>query len=138
DTEIVILEKKMVDNCQPIVSIVDSLLNIENSKRFKANKIVHDQKDWTQLAGGVINIFLNPHEKALIAHVSANTRRLDSYFEINVGVKPYQVGKGVPAQTKNVVKTRPFDSEQKKTEFHRQYLRGADINRYLISPVQIR
>jgi adenine-specific DNA-methyltransferase len=70
--------------------------------------------------------------------VWANARRLDSYFEINVGVKPYQTGKGVPPQTAVVVKTRPFDSEQKETEFHRQYLRGADINRYQISPVKIR
>jgi adenine-specific DNA-methyltransferase len=139
DTEIVILEKKEADNFQPVVSIVDSLLSsTDNSEIFKSTRIVHDQKDWIQLAGGVINIFLSPHEKALIAHVSANTRRLDSYFEINVGIKPYQVGKGNPAQTKSIVKSRPFDSDQKETEFHRQYLRGADINRYQISPVQIR
>ncbi|MFN2455543.1 MAG: Eco57I restriction-modification methylase domain-containing protein [Pyrinomonadaceae bacterium] len=139
DTEIVILEKKKVDSFQAVVSIVDGLDSAaENTQKFQAKKVVHEQRDWIQLAGGVINIFLNQHEKALIAHVSANARRLDSYFDINVGIKPYQTGKGMPPQTATVVSTRPFDSEQKETDFHRQYLRGSDINRYQISPVQIR
>ncbi|HLL74932.1 MAG TPA: TaqI-like C-terminal specificity domain-containing protein [Pyrinomonadaceae bacterium] len=139
DTEIVVLEKREDDNCQPVISIVDSLVNVsEDPKGFRANKIVHSQKDWIELAGGVMNIFLGPHEKSLIARLAKKSHRLDTYFEINVGIKPYQTGKGSPPQTANVVKTRPFDSEQKGTEFHRQYLRGADIKRYQIAPVQVR
>jgi hypothetical protein len=58
--------------------------------------------------------------------------------EINVGIKPYQVGKGKPAQTKAIVESRPFDSDKAKDKSYRLYLRGSDINRYVIAPLEPR
>ena len=35
-------------------------------------------------------------------------QRLDTFFRVMTGVKPYQVGKGIPPQTKEIVKSKPF------------------------------
>ncbi len=61
-------------------------------------------------------------------------RGLNSFFKINVGMKPYQVGKGRPAQVRSDVAGRVFDSDTKKDATYRQYLRGADIEQFLITP----
>jgi hypothetical protein len=53
-------------------------------------------------------------------------------MDINVGIKPYQVGKGKPKQTKSDVENRIFDSNIKKDKFYKQYLRGSDINQYYL------
>jgi hypothetical protein len=50
----------------------------------------------------------------------------------------YPVGKGDPPQTKEIVETRPFDSNKKLSSLHRQYIRGCDINRYKIIPTEQR
>jgi hypothetical protein len=47
-----------------------------------------------------------------------------------VGIKPYQVGKGIPPQTKDIVTNRIFDSKEPKGIEYRQYLRGKDINKF--------
>lgn len=64
--------------------------------------------------------------------------RLDSFCEINVGVKPYQVGKGIPPQTRKIVDERPFDSDRNLGSSCRRYLRGRDIGRFKIAPLQTR
>ena len=57
---------------------------------------------------------------------------------INVGIKPYQVGKGSPRQTRSVVTNRPFDAPKKINSLYRAYLRGSDILRYRMNPLEPR
>jgi len=59
-------------------------------------------------------------------------------FEINVGIKPYQIGKGTPPQSKRIVDERPFDSTTKLDSTYRPYLRGSDIDRFSIAPLEPR
>jgi len=63
---------------------------------------------------------------------------LSSLCIINVGIKPYQIGKGTPPQTKEIVESRPYDGDQKVGAAYRPYLRGSDIGRYLIDPIEPR
>jgi hypothetical protein len=51
---------------------------------------------------------------------------------VTVGMKPYQVGKGIPKQTRDVVEKRIFDSTNRKDASYRPLLRGRDIDKYLI------
>jgi len=55
-----------------------------------------------------------------------------------VGIKPYQTNKGKPKQTRETVKNRSFDASHKKDATYRQYLRGKDIGRFVISPLEER
>lgn len=99
---------------------------------------VHLQSDWIALDGGVINIFMDTGDKDLFQKVSQSASPLSRHFQINVGIKPYQKGKGTPAQTRQTVDERPFDSERKVNKTYRQLLRGGDINRYVVNPIEQR
>lgn len=48
-------------------------------------------------------------------------------------MKPYQVGKGIPKQDKQVVDERIYDSETQQDETYKKLLRGRDINKYSIN-----
>jgi len=88
--------------------------------------------------GKAINIFQSREESDLSAKCQTGSSPLETYCKVTVGIKPYQVGKGVPPQTKADVDNRTFDCESKATPLHRLYLRGRDINRYIVAPLEQR
>ena len=59
-------------------------------------------------------------------------------FDINVGIKAYQVGKGKPPQTKERVEQRIYDSSEPQDSLYRRYLRRSDIGRYKVIPLKQR
>lgn len=59
--------------------------------------------------------------------------RLDTLFNVMTGAKPYQVGKGIPPQTKEIVKTKPFTGFEKIDDTWKPYMRGRFIERYFNS-----
>jgi len=139
DTEIVILEKAKPDNWKALIDVYEKLedfqkgIDTPNSKHLKPR-----QQNWRELHGDVINIFINDDERALFAKCLINSSLLSDYCAINVGIKPYQAGKGTPPQSKVTVEERPFDSDRKINSKYRQYLRGCDINRYSVFPLESR
>lgn len=137
DTEIVILQNNKSENFESKVSIFNSATDFQD-KNNSFIEIIHNQNDWKKLSGEVINIFLSPKDKILLSKLKEKTIPLENYLNINVGIKPYQVGKGKPPQIKAIVQSRPFDSSFQETELHKKYLRGSDISRYIISPIEIR
>jgi adenine-specific DNA-methyltransferase len=48
-------------------------------------------------------------------------------------MNPYEVGKGNPKQTREMVKTRIYDSNKEVDETYKRVLRGSDINKYILS-----
>lgn len=56
--------------------------------------------------------------------------RLDTLFNVMTGAKPYQVGKGIPPQTKEIVKTKPFTGFEKIDDTWKPYMRGRFVERY--------
>lgn len=136
DTEILILQKLKPVDTQVLVTIVPSLRaflypSLEESSLF----IRHEQQKWQALQGGVINIFTNQAQENLANKCRQLGVPLSSLSDINVGVKPYQTGKGKPPQTSEVVEQRPFDSDRQLESSYRPYLRGSDITRYRIAPL---
>ncbi len=139
DTQIVLLQKCMSMNWRACVMIAKTQEAFETrSIGPDFIKLEHDQDRWRALDGGVINIFISPAELKLAAKVLSKGISASLLFEINVGIKPYQVGKGTPPQTRKIVETRPFDSNKPSTKLYKPYLRGSDISRYLIAPEQPR
>jgi hypothetical protein len=135
DTEILI-----VKNTEPSHNIVSVAIIDNITQMFKSDFgiIQHLQKDWQVLDGEPINIFLNSQDKALVSKCKVNTIPLADIARINVGIKPYQTGKGKPQQTAAIVKSRPFDSKYPIDDTYRPYLRGCDITRYSIKPLEAR
>ena len=139
DTEVVILQKAIPENWQAVATIVESLDAFQRLPLGQGiEKIRHEQQKWQALDGGVINIFISPSEEALADKCSRIGVPLSSLCIINVGIKPYQIGKGTPPQTKEIVESRPYDGDRKVGAAYRPYLRGSDIGRYLIDPIEPR
>lgn len=136
DTQIVILQKDAPQNWKPTAIIVKNPDDLSTGQN--ANRIIHDQNKWLALNGDVINIFTTEKDIAIADKVKRASIDLQSLCDINVGIKPYQVGKGTPPQSKQTVENRPFDSDTKKDSSFRAYLRGSDIKRYEISPLKTR
>jgi Eco57I restriction-modification methylase/TaqI-like C-terminal specificity domain len=139
DTEIVVLRKGFRADWDVEVVLVNELdVFLGLSDNETVSKVFHPQEEWRGRNGDVINIFASEAERRLVSKIRELTHPLETHFAINVGIKPYQSGKGHPTQTKKTVRERPFDSENRLTKEYRQYLRGRDINRYLISPTASR
>lgn len=139
DTQIVVLEKGEPETWIANVRVVQSSKTSGAALLTLPNVVLaHAQDKWRLLNGGVLNIFTSAAEEALAAKIVMQSSRLDVFCNINVGIKPYQVGKGVPKQTRKDVQTRPFDSDNMASERHRPYLRGSDIGRYIIAPIASR
>ena len=58
-------------------------------------------------------------------------QRLDTMFDVMTGAKPYQVGKGVPPQTKEIVDSKPFTNTVKLDDTWVPYMRGKYIDRFV-------
>ena len=91
---------------------------------------VVEQSKWATLEGESVNIFFDPSHEVIIEKVMSNTVLLKDLCIVTVGMKPYQVGKGVPTQTRATVDNRVFDATICKDKSYRPLLRGRDIDKY--------
>lgn len=137
DTEILVLRNAAPAPEHKVNVTIASSPTFEKDSAACRN-LRHKQKRWIDLDGKPINIFLTAEEELLQKKISHGKVRLDELCKVNVGIKPYQVGKGKPRQTRAIVETRSFDSSIKKSREYRQYLRGSDITAFKIQPIELR
>jgi predicted type IV restriction endonuclease len=57
---------------------------------------------------------------------------LADYFSFRFGMKPYQVGKGKPPQTNEILKNKGFNSKTRISEDYKPLLYAGDIKRYAL------
>ena len=75
----------------------------------------------------------NKKTTSLVEKISKYTSKLEDYCLIGSGCKPYEVGKGSPPQTKEMLDDKIYTSKTKKNESYKLLIRGADISRYAVS-----
>ncbi len=103
-------------------------INNKNGQITKNNAL---QLDWIKLNGKPINIMQRKEDNGLLKKIN-RFPVLDEICKITQGSKPFQVGKGVPPQTKQILEDKPFVSDEHKNSSFRPLLRGSLMNRYLI------
>ncbi|MBW6537573.1 MAG: N-6 DNA methylase, partial [Mariniphaga sp.] len=102
-------------------SVITNLNKPERS--FKTNtKIWHEQD--------AFNLQTNPAENDLIEKIEIDRRKISEIAEMFSGIKAYEVGKGNPAQTKNIRDTKPFTADFQKTQDWQPLFDGKHIGRY--------
>jgi len=139
DTQIVLLQKENPDGWRAKITIALELDAFQDlNYGLDLYCLEHEQIRWRRLNGDVINIFLTKKDVELADKIKKKGVPIETLFRINVGIKPYQKGKGTPPQTIKEVRERPFDSYSKLNKLYRPYLRGTDINRYQIEPIENR
>jgi len=123
DTQVVIFKKKKSQG-NPVTIL--SYKTIENPIITATN-----QDKWKELDGLPINIFIDEASQVLIDELKTNAITLSEICTVVNGMKPYEIGKGNPAQSKELVLNRVYDSVNKKDDSYRPLLRGRDINKYV-------
>jgi hypothetical protein len=86
----------------------------------------------TLLRHHAINTQIGEKEYIILEKIFLGKKKLIDVFEIKNGVKPYEVGKGIPPQTKEVVKEKPFTSNEKRNESFIPLIGGSDFEKYHI------
>jgi adenine-specific DNA-methyltransferase len=123
---VVDIEVVIIRNEPPYSNTVKVKLVSEGDSSVK----VVEQSKWATLDGEPVNIFFDPSHESLIEKFMSDTVLLKDVCVVTVGMKPYQVGKGVPTQTRATVDNRVFDATLCKDKSYRALLRGRDIDKY--------
>lgn len=89
------------------------------------------KKDAISQTEEIINIEINPKSLFVIEKIQALSKPLAECLTVCCGVKPFQKGKGIPAQTKEIVEEKPYVKEgDKPGEEWSPLMRGSLMHRY--------
>src|SRR5262249_10068976 len=89
------------------------------------------QQEWRKGDGKTVNIFLAPELQQILKKIDG-IETLESILGVTQDAKPFQVGKGIPPQTQDIVNKQPFVSEVREDDSFVPLLRGSLIQRYEI------
>lgn len=88
------------------------------------------QLDLKRNEGYLFNYHETEIEKNICAKIDSISKPLSTYLNVTTGVKPYQRGKGIPKQTKDIVVTKPFNGTVKIDDIWLPYMKGENIEKY--------
>jgi len=91
-----------------------------------------DKRIWLEDEYSRIIVDIDQRIHNLLIKVRAQAEPFDKDCVIIWGIKPYQVGYGIPPQTKEMVEKRVFHSTTCKGKDWKPLLVGSDVNRYTI------
>ena len=104
--------------------------------RIKKNEVIvnHwvDKINWIQNENCRLIIELDDEIQRLLSKLKIHSVYFDECCKIIWGIKPYQVGYGIPPQTREMIDKRVYHSTSKKGKEWKPLLVGANVNRYTI------
>ena len=124
DTEVLFFKKLKKPNINVCVKISQDI------NHFSTNW--NSQVTWIENQGEPVNINLNVKETAIKLKLEGN-KQLNEFVNVYSGMNPYEVGKGNPKQTREMVKARVYDSNYKIDDSYKRVLRGSDINKFYLN-----
>lgn len=84
--------------------------------------------------GRSINIIYDDAQMAIIDKIFSNSQPFITYFNVYNGVKPFEKGKGIPPQTSEIMKSKPYVCEGAKPDNSwTPLLRGSLIQKYKVT-----
>lgn len=81
----------------------------------------------------LFKVFSDEYSEEINKKIFKNSTALDEIVEIKAGLQAYEKGKGIPKQTEEDVKNRPYDYTYKFDEETYKYLEGNNVGRYSIN-----
>ena len=83
----------------------------------------------------IINIELYKSNSfvSIIDKIEGFSIMLNCLSDVKAGLKAYEVGKGVPIQTKEMKKDRVYHSKIQIDESYFRYIDGNDVKRYILT-----
>jgi type I restriction-modification system DNA methylase subunit len=129
------LEKVFADatvDCDTVIvkktnTISDVSISISNVHGFVKH---HSVEQSTLSNQDFFNLFLNANDYKLKEKIDLGSSFIKGNFIIRNGVKPYEKGKGNPAQTELTMLDKPFTSEIQKDESFTPLIGGSSFHKY--------
>ncbi len=128
ETVISIMENKKAD----LNHKVDILITDENDKSFN---YLHSKKqnDFAKNAGLEFLVFQDDKSESITDKLRIGCKGLDEVASVKAGLQAYEKGKGIPKQSSEDVKARPYDYTYQYNKDTYRYLDGSNVLRYGIN-----
>ena len=115
----------------------ESLLSYCHAVRLKRGKLVSehqaDKAFWLEDNYHRILLDVDVRKVAILSHLKTNSDTFADACSIIWGIKPYQVGYGIPPQTQEMVDARVYHSNTKRGPQWKPLAVGSDVDRYTLS-----
>lgn len=130
ETVISIYQKKSPQDEKIEVILVPR--NTTLSSNFIADGVIQtkEQSVLTTSDNLVFNYKINDEKDRLVNSILENSKKLSALFYVFNGAKPYEVGKGIPPQTKEIQKNKIYNGYTKIDDTWVPYMRGKRIQRF--------
>ncbi|TAH01862.1 MAG: restriction endonuclease subunit M [Sphingobacteriales bacterium] len=128
---------------EPITTILRNQLISDNCKfytyllprnnRYDINSLVKIEFSFVELCERndlIFNYKATKHTRALAKKVCSVGLPLNQLAKVTAGVKPYEVGKGNPKQSRETVTNKEYTSHSENGSYWRPLIRGTQIKRY--------
>ena len=89
------------------------------------------QDRWIAKCGDIISVLQDEKASKLSDKLIRLSQELYVICDVKNGAKPFEVGKGKPPQTKEILRKKPYVTETKVDDTFKPLLRGSLIRRYL-------
>ena len=111
---------------------IEILKSNENSKSFD---FMHTKRqyDFSKNNGFEFLVFQDDRSESLTEKIRQGCKGLDEVACVKAGLQAYEKGKGVPKQSAEDVKSRPYDFTYQYNNDTYKYLDGSNVLRYAIS-----
>jgi type I restriction-modification system DNA methylase subunit len=115
--------------------------NFKQNNYIKINKInrqiflhynIVSQDAMLNNKGFIFSLHGNEQINSILSKMQQTSIPLGELYIMTTGIKEYQVGKGFPKQTADIVENKPFNSNYQIDETYKPQIIGSDIDRYLI------
>ena len=130
-------------NVETVISIIRNRINKDNhtidiiktDDKNNSFEYMHNkyQNEFVKNKKCEFSIFQNEDSEYIINKIKENSRGLDEVASVKAGLQAYEKGKGVPKQTTDDVKSRPYDFTYQYNKETYKYLDGSNVLRYGIN-----
>lgn len=128
---------------ETVITILKNQKADENSKieilenKNDATEFTHlnekNQNDFAKDKEFKFSVFSDEKSDSIIKKMKQNSLDLDEIACVKAGLQAYEKGKGIPKQTAEDVKNRPYDYDYKFNDETYKYLDGSNVLRYGIN-----
>lgn len=126
-------------NVETIILILSKRIKLNDEIKIYSGEdekitYLHSNKQTSFLNndGFEFRVFMDDSAQKIILKMETESELLDNLCQIKAGLQAYEVGKGVPKQTRFDVENRPYDYAYKYDENTYKYLDGKNVGRYKI------
>jgi len=125
DSSIIIFDN---DGSTPSVEILEYINKFQSICRTSTNLFLA-QKDY------IINVkaFRDKESRQLLEKIDLKSIQLKSIADVKAGLKAYEVGAGVPPQTKEIKEDRAYHAKSRLSDEYFKYLDGENVGRYYLT-----